>query len=473
MLYLLSLVLLTPFGALPVSTAAPPVKQKTPSQLFVLPKIVPQKPLKPYKNLVVLHFPDRVFVRTLEDAINATWKNNLKIRSLAASLKAVYQKERIAFISPFFPSLSFGPEYNARTMKNTAADRPYDPRTDTSQGTSFSYGTNMQLTLGCFLKRPMAQCETQQTLESVLGDVQEILKNVVSAFLNCIKISETIALYQVMLKGLEQSRKEAQQRRELGAAVGEDWAKVDATCAKITSKIIDLQAQLFSAQASLAMLTGGRISDTLVKPDIPNVAVPAWDMFLQTVLKNSPTLRREQWITRHAHLKIRETCSKFGPTLTVRSDTNMQNSSKRNTKDLIESKSKSEDTTLSMGLKWNLNIDALFETQGSYLNASAASYSLHQKAAEELQKARTLYAQYYASLEKREPSKKELLHRKMSYKNVEESHRQGVSSFSDVLDRRNDLLESEIQSAERHVEAVEVMYKLAMAMGAFKPVTVY
>ncbi len=283
---------------------------------------------------------------TLSAIVDHTIKNNPDIAMDVRARRAV-DEALIGAYSGYLPSLDAGWGYGREKARNSNTEGVWSDYM-TRREKSLTAQWNIFQTFGTYFEVERNKARMQAAAHKVAGTSESIALLVVEAYLDVLRMRETVRLTQENLDNHQKTYDQIHMRAESGVGRRSDLDQAEARLALAKSNLLSAEANLRDVEIAYQRYTG-KYPDVLVQPQMPaDVLMPAnLDAALDIAHENNPLYKQSKAEVEEANAQYHAAKSPFGPRFDVEAGNTMYD----NTGGV---RGPNDDRYLMLRMRWNL-----------------------------------------------------------------------------------------------------------------------
>ena len=393
---------------------------------------------------------------TLQDAIALAYQTNPTLLAQRAQQRALdesYVQARVGLR----PSLDISASTNYdRVFADTSP-----PAGDSSSG---SVGISLSQTLysGGRIAHGInaAEAGVLQGRENLRNVEQQVLANVIQAYVDVQRDMEILRIRQENLQVLRRQLDEASARFEVGEITRTDVAQAEARLAQSDADLAAAQAQLSVSRAAYAAVVGQAPTDLAPPPPLPGVPND-FDAALDVGLVENPALRAAEYSLVAAEARVARARAEYLPT--ARLSASYGASDDLSNFDLTDRQSLSATASISVplftgGLNRSQVVQALEEANAAQINVEGARREV-------LREVSQAYAQVISAASSLAASEEQVRAARIAAEGVRQEAQVGLRTTLDVLNQELELRNAEVAAVSARRNQYVAQAQLLAAMG--------
>lgn len=412
---------------------------------------------------IFLNFNAAKAEMTLGESVKAAYENNPELKAQGYSIEAVRSQKQKAY-GGFLPNVSA--DFNNGSQKTKLNDGSATFKGNVSRK---SVNLSQDLFNGGATYFDIQRADSNLNKEQATKDVkeQEILLNVIQAYINILRYQELLKIEDENLISQEQLLEHTKKKIQARDATRSELAKTNADYASAISSQIAVENNLISAKLAFAKLTGipsneignlRKIDDTIFYDKLEEISS---NVLFEAALQNNPDLRVAKYSMDSARHQYSMSKSSLSPTVkfTVGSAeeknplyysnrTYTNNSAYLNLHIPI----------FSSGVEYANMGEANNIMQREKYNLDSARIRIKQLIAEYLSKVKNSYAQYEALKEQESANEIYVM-------TTKEEERLGTKSIIDLLRAKQDLYNVKVNKTNLYYDKIIAVFSLKSLAG--------
>jgi outer membrane protein len=409
---------------------------------------------------------------TLQEAIALAYRTNPSLLAQRASQRALDENivQARAGLRPTL-SISGGANYNRSESPEVTADIDGDGVPEVisggvSESDTASVGINLSQNIwtGGRIAHGITAAEAgilagRENLRSV---EQQVLANVIAAYVDVLRDMEILQIRQENLGVLQRQLEEANARFEVGEITRTDVAQAEARLAQSESDLASGQAQLSVSRAAYASVVGQAPADLETPPTLPNTPTD-FDQALDVALNDNPNIRSAGYDLVAAEARVAQARAEFLPSVRATASYGTSGDLTSLDLDLAERNSFQAGASLSVPLfTGGLNGSGV---RRALEQANIAQISLEGERRTVLQNVSTAYAQMISARSSLDAGQEAVRAASIAAEGVRQEQQVGLRTTLDVLNAELELRQSQIILAQARRNEYVAQAQLLAAMG--------
>lgn len=295
-----------------------------------------------------------------------------------------------------------------------------------------------------------------------------VFAQVVAAYLDVIADSAVVTFNRQNVRSLEVNLQASSDRFKVGDLTRTDVAQSDTRLALARASLQSAEAQLISSKEKYISLVGSEPVDLQAPPQLPGLPASP-DMAVDVALKDNPDILAAKSTRNAAHYQVNAAKGQIAPRLSgfVRGSYTDYLNSEKKLSPLVAPDGSVKSAVAGVQLTVPIY-------QGGRPGALARqaiareSQAIEQTVATErdvIAQTRSAYANWQASLQTIESTRKAVDSGSLSLEGVQAENRAGTRTILDILDSQRDLLNAQVQYVSAQRNAYVAGFTLIAAMG--------
>lgn len=298
--------------------------------------------------------------------------------------------------------------------------------------------------------------------ENLRAIEQQVLTNVIAAYMDVLRDMEILQIRQENLGVLQRQLEEANARFEVGEITRTDVAQAEARLAQSESDLALAQAQLSVSRAAYASVVGQAPADLEAPPALPNIPTD-FDQALDVALNDNPDVRSAGYDLAAAEARVAQARAEFLPSVRATASYGGSGDLSEFDIDLADRNSLTAGASLSIPLfTGGLNGS---NVRRALEEANIAQITLEGERRTVLQNVSNAYAQMISARSSLEAGQEAVRAASIAAEGVRQEQQVGLRTTLDVLNAELELRQSQIVLAQARRNEYVAQAQLLAAMG--------
>jgi outer membrane protein len=398
---------------------------------------------------------------TLADAMVAAYRNSPLLDQNQAVLRAA-DEDLAGAVARLRPVVTLNGQIGAFRTESL-----YSERTAATQGLSTSLTLSAELALYDFgrgkLGVEIARESVLATRQDLVSTEQQVLFDVVNAYVTVRLRQEIVALRQNNVRLITQELRAARDRFEVGEITRTDVAIAEARLAEARSRLASAEGDLKVARESYKLAVGAYPGALAPLPKSPRIG-KSLDEALATARQRHPFVLKAQHLVKVADLQVELAKAAMKPTVGLSGSVRLSDT------DISGRQNEGRDQfDLNVGLGVNQTLYAGGALSSSYRRALAGKEAqragLHRTVAQVEQSVAAAWAGLEVFVASIEASNRQIEAAQTAFDGVKEEATLGARTTLDVLDAEQELLDARALRLEAEAGRYIAVYQILGNMG--------
>jgi outer membrane protein len=295
------------------------------------------------------------------------------------------------------------------------------------------------------------------TRESLISIEQNVLLDVVQAYMDVHRETETVALRQNNLRVIKEELRAAQDRFDVGEVTKTDVALAEARYASSLAQLELAKGDLRQSKARYRQAVGMPADDLSAPPNLPNLPNSA-ETARSIALQNHPDMRQIQHIIKAAELNIARSKTASGPTAKISGSLGLNRNDSPTT-----TNRRSISVTIGGPIYSGGNIPSIIRKAQAQKDLQVAN--LHVRKHQIEQNTATSYALLEMARASRKATEEQIRASQVAFDGMKEEVALGARTTLDVLNAEQDLLNAKANLISALADEQIAAYRLLAQMG--------
>jgi outer membrane protein len=246
---------------------------------------------------------------SLADAIALAYQTNPTLQAQRATQRALDENVVQAKASGFRPTASITANAQNREVEGPADNKTSQATLNVSQPLYTGGRATAQLSA--------AQADVQAGLQNVRRVESAVLLNVITAYVDVRRTTESLRISQDNVARLRRQLEESQARFDVGDVTRTDVAQAQARFAAAQAALSTAQANLGITRASYAALVGQSPGDLQPEPSLANILPANVETAFDAAEKNNPQILAAEFTEQASRARVAQARAATRPTVSV------------------------------------------------------------------------------------------------------------------------------------------------------------